>query len=160
MLIRNQKGTIIEANYPVDAGTQYVQFLHVIIEKRDFQIEIKTAYIIRNRMQRQDTVFGDTISMTDKKSWVFLRKIMVVFGNETWVLEKRWPWLVYTPPSFLVDWRSPCWIIDDWTVQSNPICDWASVESVWERSVWSDSLFDFLMKRVRVTEKLEVGYGA
>ena len=90
----------------------------------------------------------------------FLRKIMVVFGNETWVLEKRWPWLVYTPPSFLVDWRSPCWIIDDWTVQSNPVCDWASVESVWERSVWSDSLFDFLMKRVRVTEKLEVGYGA
>ena len=92
MLIRNQKGTIIEANYPVDAGTQYVQFLHVIIEKRNFQIEIKTANIIRNRMQRQDTVFGDTISMTDKKSWVlffFLRKIMVVFGNEIWVLEKR-----------------------------------------------------------------------
>ena len=91
MLIRNQKGTIIEANYPVDAGTQYVQFLHVIIEKRDFQIEIKTAIIIRNRVRRQDTVFGDTISMTDKKSWVFLRKIMVVFGNETWVLEKSRP---------------------------------------------------------------------
>ena len=37
---------------------------------------------------------------------------------------------------------------------------WASVESVWERSVWSDFLFDFLMKRVRVMEKLEVGYEA
>ena len=37
---------------------------------------------------------------------------------------------------------------------------WASVESVWERSVWFDFLFNFLMKCVRVTEKLEVGYGA
>ena len=37
---------------------------------------------------------------------------------------------------------------------------WASVESVWERSVWSDFLFDFLMKCVREMEKLEVGYGA
>ena len=37
---------------------------------------------------------------------------------------------------------------------------WASVESVWEMSVWYDFLFDFLMKCVRVTEKLEVGYEA
>ena len=36
----------------------------------------------------------------------------------------------------------------------------AIVESVWERSVWFDFLFDFLMKHVRVTEKLEVSYGA
>ena len=37
---------------------------------------------------------------------------------------------------------------------------WASVRECVEGSVWSDFLFDFLMKLVRVTEKLEVGYRA
>ena len=29
-------------------------------------------------------------------------------------------------------------------------------KSAWEKSVWSDFLFDFFMKLVRVTKKLEV----
>ena len=33
-------------------------------------------------------------------------------------------------------------------------------ERLWEGSVWSDFLFDFWIKCVRVTEYLEVGYGA